>query len=78
MPLADAHVGRFPDGEIDIKVNEDLRGRDVFVLQPTAPPVNENWIELLLLLDTLRRSSAGRSCSSTPRKRTSSSPVRRR
>lgn len=59
-PLADAHVGRFPDGEIDIKVNEDIRGRDVFVLQPTGPPVNENWVELLLLLDTLRRSSAGR------------------
>lgn len=60
MPLADAHVGRFPDGEVDIKVNEDLRGRDVFVLQPTCPPVNENWAELLLLLDTLRRASAGR------------------
>ncbi|MCP3919322.1 MAG: ribose-phosphate pyrophosphokinase [bacterium] len=60
MELADAHVGRFPDGEIDIKVGEDLRGRDVFVLQPTCPPVNENWTELLLLLDTLRRSSAGR------------------
>ncbi|MFT4542001.1 MAG: ribose-phosphate pyrophosphokinase, partial [Planctomycetota bacterium] len=60
IPLADAHVGRFPDGEVDIKVNEDIRGRDVFVLQPTCPPVNENWIELLLLLDTLRRSSAGR------------------
>jgi ribose-phosphate pyrophosphokinase len=60
IPLADAHVGRFPDGEIDIKINQDIRGRDVFVLQPTNPPVNENWIELLLLLDTLRRSSAGR------------------
>ncbi len=60
LPLADAHVGRFPDGEIDIKINEDIRGRDVFVLQPTCPPVNENWVELLLLLDTLRRSSAGR------------------
>lgn len=59
-PMADAEVGRFPDGEIDIKVNEDIRGRDVFVLQPTCPPVNENWVELLLLLDTLRRSSAGR------------------
>ncbi len=59
-PLADAEVGRFPDGEIDIKVNEDIRGRDVFVLQPTCPPVNENWTELMLLLDTLRRSSAGR------------------
>lgn len=60
IPLADAHVGRFPDGEIDIKVNVDLRGSDCFILQPTCPPVNDNWIELLLLIDTLRRSSAGR------------------
>lgn len=60
LPLADAHVGRFPDKEIDIKVGEDIRGRDVFVLQPTCPPVNDNWAELLLLLDTLRRASAGR------------------
>ena len=58
--LADAQVGRFSDGEVDIKINEDLRGRDCFVIQPTCPPVNENWVELLLLLDTLRRSSAGR------------------
>jgi ribose-phosphate pyrophosphokinase len=60
LPLADAHVGRFPDKEIDIKVSEDIRGRDVYVLQPTCPPVNDNWAELLLLLDTLRRASAGR------------------
>jgi ribose-phosphate pyrophosphokinase len=60
VPLANAHVGRFPDGEIDIKVYDDIRGADVFVLQPTSPPVNENWIELLLLLDCLRRASAGR------------------
>lgn len=60
VPLADAHVGRFPDGEIDIKVHDDIRGGDVYVLQPTCPPVNENWIELLLLVDTLRRASAGR------------------
>jgi ribose-phosphate pyrophosphokinase len=60
IPLASAHFGRFPDGEIDIKVNDDLRGTDCFVIQPTCPPVNENWIELLLLLDCLRRSSAGR------------------
>jgi len=60
IPLASAHVGRFPDGEIDLKVNDDLRGTDCFVIQPTCPPVNENWIELLLLLDCLRRSSAGR------------------
>ena len=60
LPLANAHIGRFPDGEIDIKVYDDIRGGDVFVIQPTCPPVNENWIELLLLLDTLRRASAGR------------------
>ena len=60
VPLANAHVGRFPDGEVDIKVHDDIRGGDVFVLQPTCPPVNENWIELLLLIDTLRRASAGR------------------
>ncbi|MCH2104170.1 MAG: ribose-phosphate pyrophosphokinase [Planctomycetes bacterium] len=58
--LADAHVSHFPDGECDIKVNEDLRGTDCFVIQSTAPPVNENWAELLLIMDTLRRSSAGR------------------
>jgi ribose-phosphate pyrophosphokinase len=53
-------VGRFPDGEIDIKINDDVRGADCFVIQPTCPPVNENWAELLLLLDCLRRASAGR------------------
>jgi ribose-phosphate pyrophosphokinase len=60
IPLAKAHVGRFPDGEIDIKIMDDLRGTDCFVLQPTCPPVQENWVELLLLLDSLRRASAGR------------------
>ncbi len=60
MPLASTHLGRFPDLEMDIKVNDDLRGTDCFVIQPTCPPVNDNWIELLLLLDTLRRASAGR------------------
>jgi len=60
IPLCDAQVGRFPDGEIDIKINDDVRGNDCFVIQPLCPPVNENWIELLLLLDCLRRASAGR------------------
>jgi len=60
IPLCDAIVGRFPDGEIDIKINDDVRGADCFVLQPLCPPVNENWIELLLLLDCLKRASAGR------------------
>jgi ribose-phosphate pyrophosphokinase len=60
VPLCDAHVGRFPDGEIDIKIEDDVRGADCFVLQPLCPPVNENWVELLLLLDCLKRASAGR------------------
>lgn len=55
-----AYIGRFPDGEIDIKLHEDMRGSDVFVVQPTSPPVNENIVELMLIVDTLRRASAGR------------------
>lgn len=58
--LGDVYIGDFPDGEIDIKVNEDVRGRDVFVVQPTCPPVNQNLVELLLMIDCLRRSSADR------------------
>jgi ribose-phosphate pyrophosphokinase len=60
IDLLDARVADFPDREIDIKLHEDVRGRDCFVIQPTCPPVNNNWIELLLLVDTLRRASAAR------------------
>ena len=60
IPLLDVRVADFPDREIDIKINEDVRGSDCYVIQPTCPPVNDNWIELLLLVDTLRRASAGR------------------
>ena len=60
IPLGDATVGRFPDGEIEVKINEDVRGRDVFVVQPTCPPVNDSLLELLILVDTLRRASAAR------------------
>ena len=60
VELCDMQVGRFPDGEIDVKVNDDLRGSDAFIVQPTAPPVNENLMELLLILDTCLRASAGR------------------
>ncbi len=59
-PLTDAHVARFPDGEIDVKINEDMRGRDVFILNPTCPPVNEAVMELLVLIDCCVRSSVGR------------------
>ena len=50
----------FPDGELDVKVLEDVRGSDVYVIQPTCPPVNENLMELLILVDCLRRASAER------------------
>jgi len=52
--------GRFPDGEIDVKIEEDMRGCDAFVVQPTCPPVSENLMELLVILDCLRRASVGR------------------
>ncbi len=60
ISLGDAYVGRFPDSEVDIKINDDVRGSDVFVIQPTCTPVNENLVELLLMIDTLKRASAER------------------
>ncbi len=60
IPLGEALVERFPDGEINVKINEDVRGRDVFIVQPTCPPVNDALMELLILADTLRRASAAR------------------
>ncbi|MBI2555889.1 MAG: ribose-phosphate diphosphokinase, partial [Planctomycetes bacterium] len=60
IQLGNAYVGRFPDGEIDLKVNEDVRGADVFLVQPTCPPVNENLTELLIFIDCLKRASAAR------------------
>jgi len=60
IPLGNVENKRFPDGEIDLKVLEDVRGSDVFVIQPTCPPVNENLMELLILIDCLRRASADR------------------
>ena len=53
-------INRFPDGEIDMKILEDVRGADVYVVQPTCPPVNENLMELLIIIDCLRRASAER------------------
>ncbi len=60
LPLGNAAVGRFPDGEISVKVNQDVRGADAFVVQATCPPVNDNLMELLILIDCLRRASADR------------------
>ena len=53
-------ISRFPDGEIDMKIMEDVRGADVYVVQSTCPPVNENLMELLIMIDCLRRASAER------------------
>lgn len=58
MKLGKLHVGRFADGEVNIVVNENVRGRDVFIVQPTCPPVNETLMELLLMISTMRRASA--------------------
>jgi ribose-phosphate pyrophosphokinase len=60
MRLGDASVGQFSDGEISIEINENVRGRDVFVVQSTCAPTHRNLMELIILVDALRRASAGR------------------
>jgi len=60
IPLGQSEVTRFADGEICMRINETVRGIDVFIIQSTSPPVNDNLMELLIMIDALRRSSAGR------------------
>lgn len=60
IPLGDATVDSFPDGETMVKYNENIRGRDVFLVQPTCPPTNQNLMELLIMVDAARRASAAR------------------
>jgi ribose-phosphate pyrophosphokinase len=60
MPLGKAVVGRFSDGEIMVEIMENVRGRDVFIVQPTCAPPNANLMELMVLVDAMRRASAGR------------------
>jgi len=60
IPLGDITVDKFSDGEIAVELNENVRGRDVFVMQPTCAPTNNNIMELLVIVDALRRASAGR------------------
>jgi ribose-phosphate pyrophosphokinase len=60
MPLAKAHVGRFSDGEINVEILENIRGRETFVVQSTCPPGPENLMELLVMVDAVRRASAAR------------------
>src|SRR5262245_22254053 len=58
--LGKVTLSNFPDGEISVRIEEDVRGRDVFLVQPTCPPVNENLMELLVMLDSFKRASAAR------------------
>ncbi len=60
VKLQDAFVGRFSEGEIRVKINDNVRGKDVFIVQPTCPPSNDNLMELLIMMDALRRASANR------------------
>ncbi|MDH4166377.1 MAG: ribose-phosphate diphosphokinase [Gammaproteobacteria bacterium] len=60
VPLGRAHVGRFSDGEVTVELMENVRGRDVFILQSTCPPANDHLMELLVMADACRRASAAR------------------
>src|SRR5215510_11426844 len=66
IPLGRAQVSRFSDGEVMVEINENVRGRDVFVLQPTCAPTNDNLMEILVMVDALKRASAGRITAAIP------------
>ena len=59
-PLGEATISSFPDGETYVKIEENIRGRDVFIIQPTSPPTNQHLMELLIMVDAARRASAYR------------------
>nr|AOE11196.1 ribose-phosphate pyrophosphokinase [uncultured bacterium] len=60
VELADVNVTAFPDGETFVKINENIRGEDVYIIQPTCPPTNHNLMELMIIVDAAKRASAGR------------------
>ena len=60
LPLGDATVSQFSDGEVFVEINDNVRGADVFIIQPTCAPTNDNIIELVVMADAMRRASAGR------------------
>jgi len=66
IELGAAHVGRFSDGEVTVEINQNVRARDVFVVQSTCAPTNENLMELLIMVDALKRASAERICAVIP------------
>ncbi|MGR5134833.1 ribose-phosphate pyrophosphokinase-like domain-containing protein, partial [Vibrio alfacsensis] len=60
ISLGDASVSRFSDGEVAVQINENGRGSDVFIIQSTCAPTNDNLMELVVIIDAMRRASAGR------------------
>src|SRR3546814_8988259 len=66
MSLGKMTVGRCSDGEVMVEINENVRGKDVFVLQPTCAPTNDNLMEIMVMVDALRRASAGRITAAIP------------
>lgn len=66
IPIGQAHVGTFSDGETTVQINENVRGNDIFILQSTCPPANDNLMEVIVMADALRRASAGRICAVIP------------
>jgi ribose-phosphate pyrophosphokinase len=60
LQMGDASVGSFSDGEVQVEINENVRGKDVFIMQPTCAPTSDNLMELLVMIDAVRRSSARR------------------
>jgi ribose-phosphate pyrophosphokinase len=61
IPLCSTEIKKFADGEISVKINDSIRGNDVFVIQSSCPPVNDSLMEILIITDALKRASAGRS-----------------
>ncbi|SVB11002.1 uncharacterized protein METZ01_LOCUS163856, partial [marine metagenome] len=60
LPLGKISVGRFSDGEVSVEIMENIRGRDVYLVQSTCPPTNDNLVELLVMADACQRASAAR------------------
>lgn len=60
LPLGEAHVGRFEDGETRVEIGQNVRGRDVYIIQPTSAPANDHLMELLIMIEACKRSSVGR------------------
>lgn len=66
ISIGSATVGRFSDGEVNVELLENVRGKDIFVLQPTSAPTNDNLMELMIMVDALKRASAGRITAAIP------------